>query len=157
MTYNETAGRSCFSRGRWKPLNVVLMVLGFALFWPLGLAMLAYIIWGDELRGRAAEFRADCRAQFGSMFGSGMRRSGNGPFWNAGAFGNTGNAAFDEYREREIRRLEEERRKVETMRAEFESFLRELRLAKDKEEFERFMNEYRNRSTGSDTNGSHNG
>ena len=38
--------------------------------------------------------------------------------------GRTGNAAFDEYREQELKRLEEERRKLEAMRAEFESFLR---------------------------------
>ncbi|SER51256.1 Protein of unknown function [Faunimonas pinastri] len=142
MTYNDSAGRACFSRGRWKPLNIVLMVAGFAIFWPLGLAMLAYIIWGDELGRRTSDFRSQLKSQFGS-FGSGFgtRRGGN-------AFWNTGNVAFDEYREREIRRLEEERRKVEEMRTEFESFLRELRRAKDKEEFERFMSEYRNRTSG---------
>jgi hypothetical protein len=27
------------------------MVLGFVVFWPLGLAMLAYILWGDRFEG----------------------------------------------------------------------------------------------------------
>ena len=43
---------------------------------------------------------------------------------------------------------EEERRKLEAMRAEFESFLGELRRVKDQEEFNRFMGEFRNRTSG---------
>jgi hypothetical protein len=37
-------------------------------------------------------------------------------------------------------------RKLEAMRAEFESFLTELRRVKDEEEFDRFMRDFRNRS-----------
>lgn len=32
-------------RPAWTPLTILLMVLGFIMFWPLGLAMLAYILW----------------------------------------------------------------------------------------------------------------
>ncbi len=38
-------------RPAWTPATIALMVLGFMVFWPLGLAMLAYIIWGDRLDG----------------------------------------------------------------------------------------------------------
>ncbi|MCV0424703.1 MAG: DUF2852 domain-containing protein, partial [Roseibium sp.] len=38
-----------------------------------------------------------------------------------------------------LKRLEEERAKLDTMRAEFDDFLRELRRARDQEEFDRFM------------------
>ena len=50
----------------------------------------------------------------------------------------SGNRAFDEYRTETIRRLEEEQR-------EFQEFLRRLRFAKDKAEFDQFMAERRNR------------
>jgi len=46
----------------------------------------------------------------------------------------TGNRAFDSYREDTLRRLEEEQ-------ANFESFLERLREAKDKSEFDQFMDE----------------
>ena len=46
----------------------------------------------------------------------------------------SGNAAFDEYREETLKRLEQER-------AEFAEFLERLRLAKDKAEFDEFMAE----------------
>lgn len=46
----------------------------------------------------------------------------------------TGNAAFDAYRADTLRRLEEEQ-------GSFESFLERLRAAKDKSEFDAFMDE----------------
>ncbi|TIX06797.1 MAG: DUF2852 domain-containing protein, partial [Mesorhizobium sp.] len=38
-------------RPAWTPATIALMVIGFMVFWPLGFAMLAYIIWGDRLDG----------------------------------------------------------------------------------------------------------
>ena len=106
-------------RPSWTPLNVALMVLGFIIFWPLGLAMLAYILWGDRLRGEFDGFKQ----QF-SGFSS--RHA-------------TGNSAFDDYRARELERLEAERRRLDEERREFSEFLRNLRRAKDQDEFDRFM------------------
>ena len=130
MTHTVTARNTCLKRG-WSPLNVVLMIAGFIIFWPLGLAMLAWIIWGDEI-GRMF---GDAKAQFRGAACS-------APF-SAAATGRTGNLAFDEYRTAELKRLAEERRKLEEMRAEFEGFVSELRRAKDQDEFERFMAGYR--------------
>jgi hypothetical protein len=119
-------------RPAWTPATIALMVIGFMVFWPLGLAMLAYIIWGDRLdgfkrdAGRAREnFFGGCRSRH-------SRRSG---------FARTGNVAFDDWREKELERLAEERRKLDQMRDEFDEYARELRRAKDQEEFDRFMAE----------------
>jgi hypothetical protein len=139
MNNTATATRSC-GRGRWTALNIVLMILGFVVFWPLGLAMLAWIIWGDEI-ARKAE---DLKGQFRS-FSERAPAFRAGPFRD-GPFRDTGNVAFDEYRAQELKRLEEERRKLDEMRAEFESFLKDLRRVKDQEEFERFMRDFRNRT-----------
>jgi hypothetical protein len=123
-------------RPGWTPLTIFLMVLGFIVFWPLGLAMLAYILWGD----RWPEFRRqahDAKREFAWNCGWGGHRYGS--------YGASGNAAFDEYRSRELKRLDEERRRLEEERREFETFLRNLRMARDKEEFDRFMSERRSR------------
>ena len=53
----------------------------------------------------------------------------------------SGNYAFDEYREKELKRLDEERRRLEEDRREFEEYVHNLRRARDREEFERFMSE----------------
>jgi hypothetical protein len=125
-------------RPAWTPLTIALMVIGFIVFWPLGLLMLAYIIWGHrmpELRRHFDGVKSDFRSEFhGRSWGCGSSRGG---------FTRSGNTAFDDYRERELKRLEEERRKLEEERREFETFMENLRRARDQEEFDRFMRERR--------------
>ena len=60
-------------RPAWTPLTIALMVLGFVVFWPLGLAMLAYILWGDRLH----DMVRDARGQFDGVR-QGARRQGAG-------------------------------------------------------------------------------
>jgi len=103
------------------------MVLGFIAYWPLGLAMLAYILWGDRL----GNFKNEVNRATDNMF-SNCRRSTR-------PVHSTGNVAFDDWRAKELERLAEERRKLDTMRDEFDDYTRELRRAKDQEEFDRFM------------------
>jgi hypothetical protein len=114
-------------RPAWTPATIALMVLGFMVFWPLGLAMLAYIIWGDHLD----TFKRDVNAATDSM-----ARAFKG---NTTAHARTGNVAFDDWREEELERLAEERRKLDEMREEFDAYVRELRRAKDQQEFDSFM------------------
>jgi hypothetical protein len=51
----------------------------------------------------------------------------------------SGNAAFDEHREAVLRRLEEERQALDEQQRQFGEFLADLKRAKDREEFDRFM------------------
>ncbi|WP_417687270.1 DUF2852 domain-containing protein [Roseibium sp.] len=121
---------NCSIRPGWTPVTIGLMVLGFVAFWPLGLAMLAYILWGDRFHG----MMRDARDQWHSSPLKGAMNQ-----MNTGSYGRTGNVAFDDYREAELKRLEEERAKLDRMRDEFDDFLKDLRRAKDQEEFDRFM------------------
>jgi hypothetical protein len=112
-----------------KPAWIVLMILGFYAWWPLGLAILAFTIGSG---------RMGCWNQHG------MSRQNKGDSMRSGInwWGTTppssGNRAFDEYRADTVRRLEEEQR-------EFKEFLQRLRFAKDRAEFDQFMAERRNR------------
>ncbi len=126
---------SALIRPAWTPATIALMVIGFMVFWPLGLAMLAYILWGDRLDG----FKRDVNRATDGMF-AGCGKHG------FRAHARTGNVAFDDWRAKELERIEEERRKLDEMREEFDSYLRELRRAKDQAEFDRFMAE-RSKST----------
>jgi hypothetical protein len=117
---------STMLRPAWTPATVALTVAGFMVFWPLGLAMLAYVLFGD----RFEVFKREANATVDGMFRSCRKSSG---------YSATGNVAFDEWREKEIERLNEERRKLDELRADFEEELRELRRAKDQEDFDRFM------------------
>jgi len=102
-------------KGAW----IATMVLGFIFFWPVGLAVLAYMIWSKR------------------MFSKSCRSNGRHSHWKQRHYGmhsTTGNRAFDAYKADTLRRLEEEQR-------DFESFLERLREAKDKAEFDEFIDE----------------
>lgn len=121
-------------RPAWTPATIALTVIGFMVFWPLGLAMLAYIIWGDRLDG----FKRDANRMTDSIFGGCRKASFRA--------NRTGNVAFDDWRSKELERLAEERRKLDEMYEEFDAYAAELRRAKDQEEFDRFMGD-RNKRT----------
>ncbi len=132
---------SALIRPAWTPATIALMVIGFMVFWPLGFAMLAYIIWGDRLDG----FKRDVNRATDGIFAGCRRGSDKAARWGHGS-ARTGNVAFDDWREKELERLAEERRKLDEMLSEFDEYARELRRAKDQDEFDRFMAN-RNKST----------
>jgi hypothetical protein len=132
--------QSALIRPDWTPATIALMVLGFVVFWPLGLAMLAYILFGEKLK----TFKKDANSTVDGMCSAFKR--GNRANWTQ--HHRTGNVAFDDWRQAELTRLDEERRKLDEMREEFDSYVRELRRAKDHEEFDRFMRERRNGGSG---------
>lgn len=117
-----------------KPAWLALMVLGFIVFWPIGLAILAYLIWS----GRMTCSRGGDRGRWQQRMAGRWERKMEGWGMQARAYRPTGNHAFDEYRDETLRRLEEEAR-------EFQSYLERLRMAKDRAEFEQFMAERRSR------------
>jgi hypothetical protein len=116
-----------------RPAWITVMVLGFILFWPIGLAILAYLIWSGRMGcGRTGDM-SHWQARMADRWDRNKER------WGREMRGQTsGNAAFDEYRGETLRRLEEEQR-------EFREFLARLRKAKDKEEFDQFMADRRSR------------
>ena len=98
-------------KGAW----IAAMVAGFVVFWPVGLALLAYMIWGKRMFGKSCHARRHDQAQ----------RWGH-------AFRPSGNSVFESYKADTLKRLEDEQEA-------FESFLQRLRDAKDKKEFDAFM------------------
>jgi len=134
-----------------KPAWIALMVVSFVLFWPAGLAVLAYLIgsgrmacWKQERRWRRHEMREfrhhmrdQMRAAADRWFGD--HRAEREEVRDSGP--SSGNRAFDEYRSETLRRLEEEER-------EFREFLDRLRIAKDKAEFDEFLAQRRRRPDG---------
>ncbi|MGJ8626716.1 MAG: DUF2852 domain-containing protein [Sulfitobacter sp.] len=100
-------------KGAW----IAAMVLGFIFFWPVGLALLMYMIWSKRM------FSGKSCAKRSPSFSMPTR--------------STGNAAFDAYKADTLRRLQEEQNN-------FEAFLERLREAKDKAEFDQFMNDRAN-------------
>jgi hypothetical protein len=94
------------------------MVVGFVVFWPVGLAILFWILWRKRHGDAAAP--------------AWLGRLANGA-------GGSGNSAFAAWKQDEVDRLEQERRKLADAEREFAAFLDQLKRARDREEFDRFM------------------
>ena len=115
-----------WSRRGWKPAEIVAIVLGFVVFWPLGLGLLMWKLWQGRLPyisdiNRFSDLTRD--------WAPSRPRA------------RTGNTAFEEYRAAELRRLEEERRRLVEEERAFAEYMERLKRARDQEEFDRFMAE----------------
>src|SRR5690554_1181197 len=78
-----------------RPAWLGLMVVAFIVFWPAGLAILAYLLWSGRM---------------GCWKGGPARGRFNKESWwgRAKTSASSGNSAFDDYREETLRRLEDE-------------------------------------------------
>ena len=114
MTLTKTNGR------RWTPLSVATTVLAFVIWWPLGLALIAYILWGGNVDGHLKDTWAQ------------VSKRSSPTFRYTPAHPTSGNRVFDDYKQATLRRLEEEQQA-------FAAYVERLRAARDQEEFDRFM------------------
>jgi hypothetical protein len=122
----------------WHPGWIAVTVLGFIIWWPIGLALLFFTLgsrkmgcWSHQDRFSNKMERMQYKME---RMKDRMERRGFG----FGGPPTSGNRAFDEYRVETLKRLEEEQ-------VEFREFLDRLRHAKDKEEFDAFMSQHRPR------------
>ncbi len=125
----------------WHPGWIAVTILGFIIWWPIGLALLFFTL-GSRKMGCWSRHDSDRWSNKMERMQYKMERM-NGRMERGGfGFGppSSGNRAFDEYRVETLRRLEEEQ-------VEFKNFLDRLRHAKDKEEFDQFMAQHKTRPT----------
>ena len=130
--------RSC--KRSWTGWEIGAMVAGFVVFWPVGLVALGVKLvkgemWPGSSRGvkpwelfskREGGMQTDSKWNFSSPFG-------------AKPASHTGNFAFEDYKKRELERLDAERRRLMEEQKAFSEFVEHVRRAKDQEEFDRFM------------------
>ncbi len=133
-------------------MPIILTVLGFLWWWPLGFLILGLLIarrrfgpwrhpiyyagdgpmldWehgGDRWARKMSRMQEKMEIMRARMDRVRSRRDWFGPT-------TSGNRAFDDYRSETLKRLEDEQR-------EFKEFLARLRFAKDRAEFDQFMAE----------------
>ncbi len=126
----------------WHPGWIAVTILGFLIWWPIGLALLFFTLgsrkmscWNHQDRHERWANKMERMQYKMERMRNRMERHGFGfPFGPS----SSGNRAFDEYRMETLRRLEDEQK-------EFREFLDRLRHAKDKEEFDLFMQQHRAR------------
>jgi hypothetical protein len=124
---------------RWKPVDIIVMVVAFVLFWPLGLVFIAWKFWNDRQPNPT-----DLEIVF-RQIGNRIWRLADAAtdelrrvFGNAGMTAReTGNAEFDAYVKRREAEIADQKKALEDEIAAFREFLaRDHEAARDA--YERF-------------------
>ena len=126
-----------------QPAWVGLMVVSFILFWPVGLGILAFLLWSGRMgcgwnRMGGGSSRREWSSRMADRMDDKMSEWGRSARDATHGMRSSGNHAFDDYRAETLKRLEDEQR-------EFRDFLDKLRWAKDRSEFDQFMSDRKSR------------
>jgi hypothetical protein len=130
---------------RWKPLDIVVLLIAFAIYWPVGLIVLAWKLWNDrqpnpqDLGVLLQTGFARLQGLFDTVangFGGSQTRAA-GPFAAASEPPQTGNAAFDAEIREKWARTEAERQRILDEAEAFRAFLAAERSG-DRDVYERF-------------------
>ena len=108
------------------PGYLVAMVVAFVAWWPLGVMVLAYIIWSGSMTRINGQWWERVKA-----------------FVSGQSFSGSGNAAFDAHREAMLRGLEEQRKRMEQDARDFALYMDKVRMARDEQSFNDFINQRR--------------
>lgn len=122
-----TTRRGCRSFGGW---HIAAIVAAFILFWPLGLAMLAWALWRDQIKAWPIVQK---------MFGSYENRSPRTSHRPGFMARRPSNTALAQYLEREQERLKSEQEKLAELVKAFESFKDAEHRTADQRDFETFL------------------
>lgn len=126
-----------------KSIEIGAIVVAFIYWWPLAAAYVAWKVAGYPALGELRSF-----ADRGLPWGSGRTRSRFAAAFETSKGGSTtGNRAFDDYRRAEIDRLNAQRRALQEESRAFAEFVEELKRAKDREQFDAFMQKRRSDDT----------
>lgn len=122
---------------RWKPVDIAVLAIAFVVWWPLGIAVLAWKLWNDRqpVPQDLGQWIQTGATKVQQGFDSVMAGFGSGSF--ASGPETTGNAAFDAHVREEWARIEADKRKLQDEIAAFKSFLASERSG-DADAYDRF-------------------
>ena len=116
---------SC-SKGNWSPLNIGAMVVGFVLFWPIGLVVLYWNIKGRD----AWDLPAAAKHKWSSLFNrNNVSRD----------VSDSNNAVFDEFQQTQYDRIAEIKEEIKERARRFNEFRGDAKRRAEEEEFNKFM------------------
>lgn len=127
MTHSHAQRARCeFSdrKGNWSGRNIAAMVVGFVLFWPLGLVLLYWNITGRDVK----DLPAAARGLWSKVSSRGVR-----------GVHDEDNVVFNEYQDTQYDRIREIKAEIEERARRFAAFRADVKRRKDEDEFNRFM------------------
>ena len=128
-------GASPCGGGHWRCTNIVAMVLGFIVFWPLGFVVLWWTIKGEPIEALPGWVRDTWRQMFRD--GRAAHRHGD-------------NSVFNEYQQTQYDRIREIKEEIKRRARAFRDFRFDARRRQDQKEFDEFMASNPDKAAGSE-------
>lgn len=127
--HSRRSGRGCCSKGNWSGINIAAMVIGFVLFWPVGLVILYWNIKGRNLQDLPSAIQKKWNALF------------NGSFSGVSSYDESEgeNVVFDEYQQTQHDRVSELKEEIKKRASSFKIFKSDAKRQADDAEFKDFM------------------
>lgn len=124
--------------GNWSGLNIAAMVLGFVVFWPIGLLILYWNIKGRSIK----DLPKSMGRQWSKMTAGFRRNDGCNPSYHGD------NTIFNEFQQTQYDRIREIKDEIKERSHRFSEFRANAKRRADEEEFNRFMKEAPARNDG---------
>jgi len=121
-------GKGSCSKGNWSPLNIGAMVVGFVLFWPIGLLVLYWNISGRDAR----DLPGAVKQKWSSLFN---RTGTKQEDFSATAH----NTVFEEFQQTQYDRIAEIKEEIKERARRFNEFRSDAKRRAEEEEFNKFM------------------
>jgi len=112
-------------KGNWTGPNIAAMVIGFVLFWPIGLFFLYWIMKGRNVM----DLRSTVANKWQRFKGTSSQSEGSD------------NEVFNEYQQTQYDRIQEIKQEIESRARRFTQFRSDAKRRADEEEFRRFMDD----------------
>jgi hypothetical protein len=118
-------GKGNCAKGNWSGINIAAMVIGFILFWPLGLVVLYWNITGRNIKDLPPAIQEKWNAVF-----SGVKNHKDS---------DGGNSVFDEFQQTQYDRIHEIKEEIKSRASSFRIFKSDAKRQADEVEFKDFM------------------
>jgi hypothetical protein len=123
--HSRRSSGGCCSKGNWSGINIAAMVIGFVLFWPVGLVILYWNIKGRNLQDLPSAIQEKWNAMF-----SGVKNHKDSEGENV---------MFDEYQQTQYDRVSELKEEIKNRARSFKIFRSDAQRKADDVEFKDFM------------------
>lgn len=122
----QHGGKKC---GNWSGINITAMIIGFVVFWPVGLLIMFSNMSGRDVKDLPQEIRG----KWSSLTANWSR---NESFSRSDY---SDNDVFNEYQQTQYDRIHEIKEEIKARSRSFREFRENLRRRANEDEFNRFM------------------
>jgi hypothetical protein len=128
--------KGCCTKGNWSGINIAAMVIGFVLFWPVGLLVLYWNISGRHVKDLPSAIQEKWSAMFNGSFEGAKGKKGS----------KSENSLFEEFQQTQYDRITEIKDEIKNRARSFKDFRSNAKRRADEAEFNEFMSSDQSKS-----------